>query len=147
MFLVNTGVGEEIVQRMGNFYVFVGILRSEKNDWIWQHGSDRWRHWRWRWCCYPSSWSKKRCGFWPCCLIFVRIKIFIPKVDARYEGFQLSSLVFSVWLNYLWLQRLVTHVPHSALSGKTWDPFLFSSSLLCLWSFQWHSKIQSYHFI
>lgn len=32
MFLVNTGVGEEIVQRMGNFYVFVGILRSEKND-------------------------------------------------------------------------------------------------------------------
>lgn len=55
----------------------------------------------------------------------MRIKIFIPKVGARYEDFELSSSVFVVCLNCLWLQRFITHVPHSALSGKTFETHFY----------------------
>lgn len=60
---LSSAVWEEIQCSEWNLHVFPGVLRSEKNDWIWQHGSDWWRRWRWRRCCHPSSWSEKRYGF------------------------------------------------------------------------------------
>lgn len=145
--LVLTGVWEEIECSEWNFCVFPGILGSEKNDWIWQHGSDWWRGWRRRWCCYSSSWSKKRYGFWPCCLVtgLVWIKAFDQR---RYQLWRLwiVQLTFLVYLNGLWLQRPVTQEFQILLNVEPMrTTFIFQ--LLDFPLISNHSKIQSHYFI